>query len=98
MGAEQINHYFNLTCVTHRKKPIYNAFLSQFPPSESSKLRGVSIEAVYTELLKHDCNVPFVIEVAFPEHCGSQMMVVIRMERGHSVDAWRALMGAASYT
>lgn len=98
MGAEQINHYFNLTCVTHRKKPIFNAFLSQFPPSESSKLRGVSTEAVYTKLLKQDCNIPFVIEVAFPEHCGSQSMVVIRMERGHSADAWRALLGAASYT
>lgn len=98
IGAEQFNPYFNLTCITHRKKPIFNAFLSQFPPSESSKLRGISIEAVYTKLLKQDCNLPCVIEVAFPEYCGSQMMTVVRMEKGHSVEAWRALMAVASYT
>jgi len=98
MGAEQINHYFNITCITHRKKPVFNAFLSQFPPSESSKLRGIGQEAVYFKLLKQDCNIPYVTDVAFPEHCGSQEMCVIQMQRGHANEAWRALMAAASFT
>ena len=98
MGSAQLNPYFNLTCITHRKKPLFNAFLSQFPPSESSKLRGIGYEAVYYKLLKQDCNIPFVTDVVFPEHCGSQEMVVIQMQKGHSVEAWRALLAVASFT
>ena len=38
--------YFNVTCITHRKNPVYTAFISQFPPSESSKIRRTSDNAV----------------------------------------------------
>ena len=41
-----------VTAITHRKNPIWCAFISQFPPSESSVLRGVSTEANYYKLLK----------------------------------------------
>ncbi|MEK7354205.1 MAG: UbiD family decarboxylase, partial [Chloroflexota bacterium] len=47
MGARTFSPFFNITCITHRKKPIYNAFLSQFPPSESSKLRQIGFEAAH---------------------------------------------------
>ncbi|MDP2725912.1 MAG: UbiD family decarboxylase, partial [Dehalococcoidia bacterium] len=30
-----------ITCITQRKKPIYQAFISQMPPSESSKVRHI---------------------------------------------------------
>ena len=42
MGMKRISPYFNVTCITHRKNPIYNAFISQMPPSESTVIEEVA--------------------------------------------------------
>jgi 4-hydroxy-3-polyprenylbenzoate decarboxylase len=47
MGGRVVNPVFNVTAITHRKDPIYQAFLSQFPPSESSLIRKLAYDAVY---------------------------------------------------
>src|SRR5215472_6346908 len=41
MGHGGLGFFVNVNCITMRKNPVYVAFLSQFPPSESSKIRGV---------------------------------------------------------
>ncbi len=96
MGSEKFNPFFNVTCITHRQNPVYNAFLSQFPPSESSKLRQIGNEAVYYKFLKHDCNIPGIVDVAFHETTGSTNYCVIRMKKTHPSQAWQALNGAAA--
>ena len=30
MASEEVGPYFNVTCITHRRNPIYNGFISQF--------------------------------------------------------------------
>ncbi len=96
MGAEMLNPFMNITCIMHRKKPVYNAFLSQFPPSESSKLRAVAMEAVLFKFLKHDCNIPGIVDVAFHESGGSSQYIVIALRQSHPCQAWQALNGAAA--
>jgi UbiD family decarboxylase len=96
MGAEEINPYFNVTCITHRKNAIYNAFISQFPPSESSKIRQVGLEANYYKFLKHDCNIPGILEVAYHEISGSAAYCVIKMKKFHHAQVWQALNGAVA--
>ncbi len=96
MGLGQLGPYFNISCITHRKNPLYNAFLSQFPPSESSKLREYSTAAILFKFLKHDCNIPGILEVATPESCGASKYIVIRMNKTHPSQAWQALNGAAA--
>jgi UbiD family decarboxylase len=44
MDPQQFNPFFEITCVTHRKNPLWVTMLSQFPPSESSKIRTVGSE------------------------------------------------------
>jgi UbiD family decarboxylase len=44
MDPQQLNPFMEITCITHRKKPVFVAMLSQFPPSESSKIRGTGAE------------------------------------------------------
>lgn len=44
MDPQQLNPFFEITCVTHRKDPMFVTMLSQFPPSESSKIRTVGSE------------------------------------------------------
>ncbi len=97
MGMPGTNPFFNITCITHRKNPIYNAFLSQFPPSESSKLRQVGAEAALKKFLKYDCNVSGVLDVAFHQACGSAPYVVIRMKKSFPSAAWQALNGVSAY-
>jgi UbiD family decarboxylase len=40
MAHEGLGFFVNVNCITRRRNPVYIAFLSQFPPSESSKIRG----------------------------------------------------------
>ena len=44
MDPQQLNPYFEITCITHRKNPMFVTMISQFPPSESSKIRTVGSE------------------------------------------------------
>lgn len=96
MGGELINPYMNVTCVTHRKNPIFVAFLSQFPPSESSKLRQVATEAIYFKHLKYDCSLPNIEQVAFFESSGAWQYCVIKMKKTHPAQPWKALYAAAN--
>jgi len=52
MASEQVGPYFNVTCITHRRNPVYNAFISQFPPSESSLITRLGMENAYKKFLK----------------------------------------------
>ncbi len=96
MGHETFNPYLEITSICHRREPIYNAFLSQFPPSESSKLRQIGDEAVFYKFLKHDCNIPGIIDVAIHESSGSAEYIVMRMKKTHPSQAWQALYAAAA--
>lgn len=95
MGMEQIGPYFNVTCITHRKNPILNTFIAQFPPSESSKLNQVASEGIYYKFLKYDCNIPGILDVALYESSGSFEYMVIQMQKGYPAEAWQALNCAA---
>ena len=44
MGTGGNNPVFEVTCITHRRNPIYQAFLSQMPPSESSCIKSLGRE------------------------------------------------------
>ncbi len=97
MGPRKPSQFMNVTCITHRKNPILNAFLSQFPPSESSKLRGISLEAALFKFLTHDCAIQGVIEVALPECSGASNICVVRMKKGHPAAVMQALNGVMTY-
>ncbi|MBI4334726.1 MAG: UbiD family decarboxylase [Chloroflexi bacterium] len=96
MGMQAINPVMNVTCVTHRREPIFNAFMGEYPPSEGTKLRQIGSEAVYYKFLKHDCNIPGIIQVAMPDGGGHLQIVVISMRKTHPSQAWQALNGAAA--
>lgn len=90
MGLAITGPYLNVKCITHRRNPIYSAFISQFPPSESSKIRQVGDEANLYQFLRHQCNLP-VVQVAMHETCGVVNMCVVSMNRSHPSKAWQVL-------
>jgi 4-hydroxy-3-polyprenylbenzoate decarboxylase len=95
MAPEVVGPYFNVTCITHRRNPFINVFLSQFPPSESSTMRNIGEEANLFKFLRSDCGLP-VVDVVIPEECSSQPFVVVSMKKTHPSQAWQVLNGVVS--
>ncbi len=86
----------NVTCITHRKKPIWNAFLSQFPPSESSLLTRLGLDATFYKFLKYDLSLPNLVDVGFHDESGGRQFCVISLKKPSQPEAWKALNGAMS--
>lgn len=97
VGDRGLRPHFKIKCITHRRRPIFQAFISQFPPSESTKIRGIANEAAYYDALRNKCNCPFVLDVVFPEMGASgQSLVVVKIKKRLHADPWQALRAAAS--
>lgn len=96
IGHRQISPYFTIKCIAHRKDAIWQAFVSQFPPSESSKLRQIGREANIYKKLKHDLDIASVRRVAIHESATSNYLVVIQMEKPDRPDVWKALETAGA--
>jgi 4-hydroxy-3-polyprenylbenzoate decarboxylase len=73
-GSAKLSPVNEINCITYRKDCIYQAFISQMPPSESSKVRHIGFEAL---ILKHlqDLGFEEVVDINIPE--GGQVGVVI---------------------
>jgi 4-hydroxy-3-polyprenylbenzoate decarboxylase len=95
MVSEEIGPYFNVTCITHRKNPVFNVFISQFPPSESSTLRRTGEEANLRKFLREDCGLP-VVDVSIHENCSAMPYCVISMKKTHPSQAWQVLNGVVA--
>lgn len=97
MGPRSHQFFFRVTCITHRRRPVYQSFISQMPPSESSLLRRFANEGTYLNFLKNHCNIPNVKRVAFPEMSSVQQMAIIQLERPRPGQAWQALNAAVAF-
>jgi UbiD family decarboxylase len=95
MGTRVANPVFQVTGVMHRKTPVYQAFLSQFPPSESSLIRKLAYDAVYLKHLR-SANIPGVLDVQLHEATGSYGLMVIQLKKVHPSQPWQALHAAVA--
>ncbi len=91
MGHKMVTTFFEAHCITHRKNPILQGFLSQFPPSESSKLRGISGEQVLLKYLKHDSGIADVLRVSLWESGASCTTYVVQMKKSSPEASTRVL-------
>jgi 4-hydroxy-3-polyprenylbenzoate decarboxylase len=100
MGHRSVSPYLQVSCITHRKGAIYTALMSQFPPSESSKIKHTGTEKIIYKFLRHDSGNAAVVDVALhDEVSGSgQNYCVIKMRNASKADAWRALNASAGFT
>ena len=100
MGHRTVSPFLEVTCITQRKDAIYTALMSQFPPSESSKIKHTGTEKIIYKYIRHDSGNSAVIDVALhDEVSGSgQAYCVIKMRNASKADAWRALNASAGFT
>ncbi len=91
VGQREMGLNFTVKCITHRREPIWQAFISQFPPSESSVIRQVACASVIPNKLRNDLNMPFVRQVAVHFTNGSDRYAVLQLAKTDNAEVWRAL-------
>ena len=96
MGAAGNMPVIQVTCITHRHNPIYRAFFSQMPPSESSCIKRVGREQSILKHLQHDLKLP-VRDLHLPESSGAAGAMLISIKKANPSDVKRVVSGALRY-
>jgi 4-hydroxy-3-polyprenylbenzoate decarboxylase len=97
LGPRKMEKLFEVTAITHRRAPIYQGIVSEFPPSESTVMRKTAFDAIYLRHLRDACNIPSVTKVACHEMASCNMVFVIQLDRPALGQAWQALRSAAGF-
>lgn len=92
MGPAGLQPFFVIKCMTYRNHPIYQAFISQRPPSESSCIRGVGREWPLFKHLKYVLNLP-VKDIRLKEAGGSGAYVVLSVKKQFEGQIKQAMYG-----
>ena len=97
MSMTQPRPYFTVKAITHRHNPLWLAFISQFPPSESSKIRyHGNCSAIY-KYLKYDLGTEKVLTVTLHEMANSYLLLVVQVKNTSTEEVWRILEAVASF-
>ncbi|HLH26758.1 MAG TPA: UbiD family decarboxylase [Chloroflexota bacterium] len=83
MGAGGKSAVLEVSCLTRRREPIYQAFLSQMPPSESSCIRGIGRGQQVLRHLKDYLGLP-VRDVYWRESGGSSACLVVALRKDYA--------------
>jgi UbiD family decarboxylase len=88
---------FELTCVTHRKNPIWVSIISQVTPSESSKIKAMGMATLIHRFLQRK-GLSSVLEVSLMEPLVNlRPYVVLRMKKKDDQDPWNAMNALLEY-
>ena len=97
VSPETMAYVIDVTCITHRNKPIVQAFLSQMPPSESSLVRSIGRESTLFKHLKEDLLLP-VCDLHLMESSGGAAYLVISIKKTHPVQPRSAMFAAWAHS
>ena len=96
MGPKAMSYIVDVQCITHRDQAIFQAFISQMPPSESSCIRSMGREATLHKHLVEDLHLP-VRDVHLMESSGAAAYLVIALKKSHPAQPRTAMCGAWSF-
>lgn len=96
-GSGDTRPVMEVTCITHRRDPIFTPFLVGLPPSDTHKLMQVAAEATYYNFLKYDSNNPHIVDVAFHESGGGWNYCVVALRKSHPSQPWQVLNAVAGF-
>jgi 4-hydroxy-3-polyprenylbenzoate decarboxylase len=98
MHPRQINPYMDVTCITHKKNPIFVSWISQVTPSESSVVKKVGYEPMFLNHLKNACSIKTINRVVLHEPLTNlRKFLIIQMDKPSESEVWRALFSATSF-
>ncbi|HET7200775.1 MAG TPA: UbiD family decarboxylase [Burkholderiales bacterium] len=99
VNLQEYNAFMEVTCITRRRDAILTSIISQVTPSESSLIKRVALEPLFTHHLRNTLGIQGVKRVSMHEPLTNlRKVVVIVVERKiPPTEVWRALYGAASW-
>jgi len=99
VNLQEYNAFMEVTCITRRRDAILTSIISQVTPSESSLIKRVALEPLFTHHLRNTLGIHGVKRVSMHEPLTNlRKVVVLVMERETpTTEIWRALYGAASW-
>jgi UbiD family decarboxylase len=98
VNLQEYNAFMTVTAITRRQRPILTSFISQVTPSESSVIRKVAMEPLFTNHLKNVLGIRQVKRVCMHEPLTSVIaLIAIQFERNSPTsEIWRALYAAST--
>lgn len=75
---------FDVKCITHRGNPIYQAFVSQKPPSESSLIRGIATECIILSILTRKLGMVGIKDIRVTEASGSWGTYIVSIQKTYT--------------
>ncbi|HWI35932.1 MAG TPA: UbiD family decarboxylase, partial [Burkholderiales bacterium] len=99
VNLQEYNAFMEVTCITRRKDAILTSIISQVTPSESSLIKRVALEPLFTQHLRQGLGIEGVKRVSMHEPLTNlRKVVAIVVDRAMPrTEVWRALYGAASW-
>ena len=99
VNLQEYNAFMEVTCITRRKDAILTSIISQVTPSESSLIKRVALEPLYTQHLRQALGIQGVKRVSMHEPLTNlRKVIAVVMERNTPrTEIWRALYGAAAW-
>jgi 4-hydroxy-3-polyprenylbenzoate decarboxylase len=88
---------FELTCVTHRKDPVWVSIISQVTPSESSKIKAMGMSTLIYRYLQNK-GFSSVLEVSLTEPLVNlRPYVVVKMKKKDHQEPWEVMQAVLDY-
>jgi 4-hydroxy-3-polyprenylbenzoate decarboxylase len=99
VNLQEYNAFMEVTCITRRRDAILTSIISQVTPSESSLIKRVALEPLFTSHLRDTLAIRGVKRVSMHEPLTNlRKVVVIVVERNiPTTEIWRALYGAIAW-
>jgi len=91
MSLTQPRPYFTVTCITHRKNPVLLGFISQFQPSESSKIKCLGNSAAAYKHLRYVAGFEKVQKVSIAETSDGLYFTVVQVKDTDTDEVWKIL-------
>jgi UbiD family decarboxylase len=98
VNLQEYNAYMEVTAITRKKKAILTSIISQVTPSESSLMKRVAMEPMFTAHLRDVLGCRSVIKVSMHEPLTNlrKFIIVTMKDTAKEPEVWRALTGAMS--
>jgi UbiD family decarboxylase len=99
VNLQEYNAFMEVTCITRRRNAILTSIISQVTPSESSLIKRVALEPLFTSHLRDQLAIRGVKRVSMHEPLTNlRKVVVVVFDKGvPRTEIWRALYGAVAW-
>ena len=98
VNLQEYNAYMDVTAITRKRHPVLTSIISQVTPSESSVMKRVAMEPMFTSHLRDVLGIKSVLKVSMHEPLTNLRKWIIVTMGADTMESevWRALYGATS--